>query len=446
MDLNSLGKIIWRQRLVVAAVMLAGVVCFAFASSRSKIYSASATILAGTDSNNAALDPTKNPIESAISPSDLPTLLHSSTVMARVAAALHLSHQHARLLARGVKAKAVGADVLSITATDEDPDLAVAEANALARSLQHFEQQIEESRYDLLTTDLRLQLENQRVTLSQVDQHIAGLTSSDPYITDQDGTSAINTRLVALLTQRDTATAQMVGDAATALKESRRPGLARDLASEQIVQNDPVFQSLRTQFGKDLAQYNLEKAGYKSDFPGLVGMKDQIDRENGSLASATADATKNPSQSAAYVDAELDANKADAQYAGDRAQVSRLDGQIADLTSHLSASSGTSATLQQLHRERDAGNQVYAQLSARLAQAVADRSQAGSVNSIVIVDEAAGAAPTLLSRTPVILGATVAAFAWLAITLAFLLDRSDGRLRTRTTIEDLYGTRVLTNV
>jgi hypothetical protein len=40
----------------------------------------------------------------------------------------------------------------------------------------------------------------------------------------------------------------------------------------------------------------------------------------------------------------------------------------------------------------------------------------------------------------------LAAFAWLAITLAFLLDRSDGRLRTRTTIEDLYGTRVLTNV
>jgi uncharacterized protein involved in exopolysaccharide biosynthesis len=447
MDLNSLGKVIWRQRLVVAAVMLAGVVCFAFASSRSKIYSASATILAGSAATgNATLDPTKNPIESAISPSDLPTLLHSSTVMARVAAALHLSRQHERLLERGVKAKAVGSDVLSISATDEDPDLAVAEANALARSLQHFEQQIEESRYDLLTTDLRLQLENQRTTLAQVDQHIAALTSSDPYITDQDGTSAINTRLVALLAQRDTATAQMVGDAATALQESRRPGLARDLASEQIVQSDPVFQSLRTQFGKDLAQYNLEKAGYKSDFPGLVGMKDQIDRENGSLASATADATKNPSQSLAYVDAELDANKADAQYAGDRAQVSRLDGQIADLTSHLNASSGTSATLQQLHRERDAGNQVYAQVSDRLAQAVADRSQAGSVNSIVIVDDAVAAAPTLLSRTPVILGATLAAFAWLAITLAFLLDRSDGRLRTRTTIEDLYGTRVLTNV
>src|ERR1700733_6042886 len=103
MDLDSLGKVIWRQRLVVAAVMLAGVVCFAFASSRSKIYSASATILAGADSNNAALDPTKNPIESAISPSDLPTLLHSSTVMARVAAALHLSREHARLLAKGVK-------------------------------------------------------------------------------------------------------------------------------------------------------------------------------------------------------------------------------------------------------------------------------------------------------------------------------------------------------
>jgi len=447
MDLISFGKIMWRQRLVVAAVMVAGIVCFAFASSRGHVYSASSTILAGSDATgNGSLDPTKNPIESAISPSDLPTLLHSSTVMARVAAALHLSREHAQLLARGVKAKSVGSDVLSISATDEYPDLAVAEANALARSLQHFEQQIEESRYDLLTTDLRLQLENQRSTLAQVDRRIAALTASDPYITDQEGTSAINTRLVALLTQRDTASAQLVGDAATALKESRRPALARDLASQQIIQNDPVFQSLRAQFGKDLAQYNLEKAGYKAAFPGLAGIKDQIDRENGSLASATAKATKNPGESPAYVAAELDANKADAQYAGDRAQVSRLDEQIAGLTSHLSASSTTSATLQQLHREREAGNQVYARLSDRLAQAVADRSQAGSVNSIVIVDDAVAASPTLLSRTPVILGATLAAFAWLAITLAFLLDRSDGRLRTRTTIEDLYGTRVLTNV
>jgi len=447
MDLRSIGKVIWRQRLVVAAVLLAGVVCFGYASSRGHVFSASSTILAGNDSSgNATLDPTKNPIESAISPSDLPSLLHSSNVIAHVAGALHLSPEHARLLARGIKAKSVSADVLSISATDQDPDLAIAEANALARSLQRYAQEIAESRYDLLTNDLRVQLENQRATLSQVDQKIAALTSSDPYVTDQDGTSAINTRLVALMAQRDTVSTQLVGDAAAALKQSQRPGLSRDLASQQIVQNDPVFQSLRAQFGKDLAQYNVEKAGYKTNFPGLAGMKDQIDRESGSLASATADATKNPAESPAYVAAELDANKAEAQYAMDRAEAGQLDKQIADLTSHLNASSSTSATLQQLRRDREAGNQTYGQLSNRLAQAIADRSQAGSVNSIVLVDNATAASPTLLSRTPVILAATVAAFAWLAITLAFLLDQSDGRLRTRTTIEDLYGTRVLTNV
>ncbi len=447
MNLRSFGKVIWRQRLIVAAVMVAGLVCFGFAASRGHVYSASSTILAGSASTgNSTLDPTKNPIESAISPSDLPTLLHSSTVINHVAAALHLSPEHVKLLSRGIKAKPVSTDVISISATDEDPDLAIAEANALARSLQHYEQQIEESRYDLLTNDLRLQVENQRATLAQVDRRISALTSSDPYVTDQDGTSAINVRLVALLAQRDTVNTQLVGDAAAALKASQRPRLARDLASAQIVQNDPVFQSLRTQYGKDLAQYNLEKAGYTSNFPGLAGMKDQIDREGGSLAGATADATKNPSESPAYVSAQLDANKAEAQYAMDRAEASQLEKQIAEVTSHLSASGGTSSTLQQLHREREAGNQSYAQLSNRLAQAIADRSQAASVNSIVLLDNATSASPTLLSRTPVILGATLVAFAWLAITLAFLLDQSDGRLRTRTTIEDLYGTRVLTNV
>jgi capsular polysaccharide biosynthesis protein len=64
----------------------------------------------------------------------------------------------------------------------------------------------------------------------------------------------------------------------------------------------------------------------------------------------------------------------------------------------------------------------------------------------VLLDQATGAAPTLLSRPPVLAAALGIVFLWLAITLAFVADGSDKRLRTRTTIEELYGSPVLTSV
>jgi uncharacterized protein involved in exopolysaccharide biosynthesis len=448
MKLESFLEVMWRQRIVVASVLLIGLVCFGFALMRGSKYSASSVILAGAESaqQSAVLDPTKNPIESAISPMDLPMLLHSSTVMKRVAADVHLTPEHAAKLAGNVKAKPQGEDTIPITVTDSNPQLAVAEANALAHELQRFEQQIAESRYDLLISDLNTQLASERTQLGQIDQKIAGLTSADPYLSDKEGTAALNTRLVALEAQRDTVQTQLLGDSAAMLKAAERPTLTRDLASKEIVQNDPVFQSLRTQYGKDLANYNLERAGYTSNFAGLAGAQDQVKREAVSLGVATAEVTKNPGASLSYVTAELDKNKAEATYAGDRAQLQSLNDQIGAMTAQLATSKNANVSLDTLVRDRDAGNQAYAQIADRLALAIADRSQAASVNSIVILDEAASASPTMLSRPAVIFAALLVAFSWLAISLAYLVDQSDGRLRTRTTIEELYGSPVLTNV
>ncbi len=448
MNLGSLAQVVWRQRVVVAAVLLIGLVCFGFALSKGKKYSASSVILAGSDSstNAAVLDPTKNPIESAISATDLPMLLHSSTVLKRVAEELKLTPEHAEKLGGNIKAKASGAAAVPITVTDTTADLAIAEANALARELQRFEQEIAESRYDLLISDLRNQLSGERTTLGNLDQKIASLTSADPYISDVNGTAAINTSLVALETQRDTVRTQLMGDSAAVVKAAERPTLTRDLARKEIVQNDPVFQSLRTQLGKDLAAYNQQKAQYSPSFPGLPGAQDQVKRESVDLSVATAEATKNPGQSASYVAAELDQNKAQTTYASDRSQLQSLDTEIANLTAHLTSSRDENVALSTLRREREAGNQAYAQLSDRLALAIADRSQSASVNSIVLLDNATSASPTMLSRPEVIFAAMAIAFSWLAISLAFLVDQSDGRLRTRTSVEELYGSPVLTNV
>jgi len=54
--------------------------------------------------------------------------------------------------------------------------------------------------------------------------------------------------------------------------------------------------------------------------------------------------------------------------------------------------------------------------------------------------------PEVHHRDAVLAVAIGLVFLWLAITLAFLVDASDKRLRTRTTIEELYGSPVLTDV
>jgi uncharacterized protein involved in exopolysaccharide biosynthesis len=227
---------------------------------------------------------------------------------------------------------------------------------------------------------------------------------------------------------------------------AKRPELTRDLASQEIVQNDPVFQSLRTQYGKDLALLNNQRAGYTDAFPGLTGFKNQVARESDSLAGEQARATANPAKSAAYVSAQLDQNKSQAAVLNDRAQLAAVQGQIAAMHAHLDSSHAENLSLASLRRDREAGNQAYAHLADRLAVAQADRAQAASINSIVLLDAATSAEPALLSRPPLIAVALGAMFLWLAITLAFVADAADSRLRTRTTIEDLYGTRVFTSV
>lgn len=449
MDFDNVFQTLRRQWVVVGAVLLIGVVAFAWSVTKGRKYSATATVLAvsSTSGDSTALDPQKDPTHAAISPGDLPALLRSSTLIKRVGAQLHLTADQTAKLGGAIKAKSsLASDVIPITVTDSDQGRAVAEANAVTRALQHYEQEIAMSRYDLLIRDLQTQLASRRATLHDIDGKIDALSAADPYITADAGTTAINTRIVALEQQRETLRTTIAGDASAAAIAAQRPGVARDLASREIVQNDPVFQNLRNQLGKDLAQLNLEKAGYTDKFAGLKGLQDQVDRENASLNQAQAQAASDPRKSATYVSTLLDKNKAEAALSADRAQLASLDGQIAAMTSHLASSRDEGLSISALRRDREAGNQAYAQLSDRLAVAIADRSQAAAVNSIVLLDDATGASPTLLSRPPVLAAAFGIAFVWLAITLAFIADGSDKRLRTRTTIEELYGSPVLTHV
>jgi uncharacterized protein involved in exopolysaccharide biosynthesis len=449
MDLKQCLDVLWRQRIVVGAVLFIGVLVFTLAATKSRKYTATASILSVSSSsqNAAVLDPRKDPIESAIALADIPSILGSSTLIKNVGRDLHLSEAATQRLAGSVKAKpSLGSNVLPVTVTDSDPDRAIVEANAVVRQLQKYVQQIAMVRYDQLIRDLTDQLRERGSALGELDRRIDRLTTADPYITYANGTEAISTRLTALKAQHDQLEAAVRGDRSAAELLARRPAIARDLASEQILQNDPVVQNFRDQYGKDLARFETQRAGYTDAFPGMSGLRNQVEREGASVAASSDRAAANPAKSAAYVSAQLDQNKAMATLAADEAQLASVDRQIAAAQEHLTGSHDENVSLASLHRDRESGNQSYAQLAERLAIARADRAQAASINTIVLLDPATYSSLALLSRPTVIGAALAVIFLWLAITLAFIADRSDVRLRHRTKIEELYGRPVYGSV
>jgi uncharacterized protein involved in exopolysaccharide biosynthesis len=448
MTIDRITGLLRRQWLVVAIVLAIGVMAYFTLQERMRTFSATASILgvAAPSQNAAALDPQKDPTQSAVTPQDLPSLITSSTVVQRVGHDLRLSLNDTMKLAGEVRVRPPASNIIQITVTDRNPRRAVAAANAFSTEIQALEREIATSRYGSLIDDIRSQLQNRRDVLAGIDSKLAAVSAQDPYITTDAGTTAINTQLVATLHQRDAIRAAMQGDASAAQFAAARPQLTRALASREIIDKNPTFNSLREQYGKDLAQLNVALAGYTDAFPGLAGQKSQVGREGQMLSDLQTRETAQPAKSESYVAALLDKNKADAAYASDRAQLATFDAVIADLTQHLNASRSSGLSVAALRRERDAGNEAYARLSDRLATAEADRSQAAAIAPAVVIDRATFASPSLLSQPRVLGTALAVAFLWLALTLAFLVDASDKRLRTRTTIEELYGSPVLTDV
>ncbi len=449
MSMKPFVEMLRRQYLVVLAVLVFGLGLYLIALPLLRKYQATSTVLsvASSSTDSSPLDPRRDPTQSAVTQKDLPTLLTSQAVTEQVARKLQLTPDEAADLGKQIKAKPVfDSDVLPITFFDRDPKRAIAGANAVTAALASYNRTIATRRYDALIRDLTGQLGDRRVSLQALDFKIAKISSDDPYVTPDSGTTAINTQLIALEQQRNTVEATMRGDAGAATVAAARPALAKALASKEIVQNDPVVQALKTQYGKDLAQYNLEKAGYTESYPGLPGLAEQVGRENASLDTTVKRETRNPAQSSTYVSTMLDANKARGALASDQGQLRAIGSQISALLAHLGASHKAGTSMAALRRDRTAQEAAYGELNSRLAAAQADRAQAGTIESLIVIDRATDASPTTLSRAPVLGAAFAVAFLWLAFTLAFLSDGADSRLRTSESIEDLYGRPVFTPV
>jgi capsular polysaccharide biosynthesis protein len=431
-----------RQWFVVAVVLLIGVLAFILTWPHFRKFTATSTMLASNSpaTSSGVLDPSRDPISSAVGLNDLQTLATSEVVLNRVAASLGFSKSKAAALANEVKAKAVfDSDILPIAVTDADPQTAIDTANGIANELSAYSQRLATGRYDELISNLNGQIAERRKDLAAVDKRIQEVSSGDFYVTPDAGTTAVNASLIALEQREQQLETQVEGDQAAAAVTAQQPNLSRSVARQEILAEDPSVVAQRAQLGKDISAMNVGLASYSLNFPGLRGYILEVRREAAAVEAAENHTAKDPGQSESYVAAEIATNKAQAALASDSAQLASVRDQLAGLQTHLTDSAVEGSDIAQLRRAKAAGEDVYTDLSQRLARAKADRAQAGAIGSVVVIDHASDALPALLGR-PAVLGAAIAAiFLWVAISLAFLVDGADDRLRTAEAIEKLYG-------
>jgi capsular polysaccharide biosynthesis protein len=445
MSASSFFAVIRRQWPVVVAVLVVGLVAFILVLPHFRKYTATSTLLASSapSGSTALLDPEKDATASAIGLNDLQSLAVSDAVLSRVAANLGLSRAKAASLVNEVKAKPLFAsDILPIAVTDADPKLAISVANSLTAELAAYSARLATGRYDQLITNLAGQISDRKADLARIDQRIQSISSGNFYVTPEEGTSAINTRLVALQQQEEQLQAVVGGDQAAASITAQQPRISHALARHEILMQDPSVVAQREQLGKDIATLNQGLAAYTLDFPGLKSYILQVRKETRAVQNAENQTARNPGESESYVAAEIAANKAQAVLAADNAQLGAVRDEIDQLHSILSGSSGDGSEVAQLKRARAASEDVYNDLSQRLARANADRAQASSIAPVVVIDHAKEASPALLGRPPVLGAAMAVIFLWIAITLAFIVDGADDRMRTPESIEKLYGTPV----
>jgi uncharacterized protein involved in exopolysaccharide biosynthesis len=96
-----------------------------------------------------------------------------------------------------------------------------------------------------------------------------------------------------------------------------------------------------------------------------------------------------------------------------------------------------------IRRDRDSAEAAYESLASRLSKTIADRAEAGSTGSVVVIDRAQFAQKATWTGGTV-LGISILLFAiWLAVTSAVVIDNGQESFRDTESIESLYGTPVL---
>jgi capsular polysaccharide biosynthesis protein len=374
---------------------------------------------------------------------DLPSIATSTVVLERVRDTLKLPTSLIDLKT-DVSATILGrSSIMAIGARDKSAEQAIAISNAVADELSRYYEEISTQSYDANVSRLSDEMRAEAARMRAVNRQMTSVAAANPFVISDKSVDDITTQIATLSDQRAAAVAQLAGDRALAATTLPNAALAKTERHE-ILASDPTYVATRASYGNDSAQLASDRASYTDSFPGLRGEMAKISGEANALRSEAAHAMRDPdAYSPAAAAGAAEHTREMAVVAGDEARLSQINDRLAVVRSQLQALPGTGGTYAQLSEELSAIQTEYNALSSRRANALANRAEASSLGSVVVLDRA------LKADTQLAGGRSRAAVAFLVLVLAmaigaaFLVESLDPRIRRATEVEELYGIPVV---
>lgn len=429
-------RVIWARRMVVFAVILAGVVAsfIGFKLAR-PTYAATATVLMNAGGQGAVVS------DGGFLGNDMPSLLMSDTVLTRFEHQEHMDGAPFSSLRKTIDAEILPeSGIMPITYKAPDAKAAIEGANALAGDLRDYYRELSTRRYDDLANYLSNALVGERAKIEDTDRQLNRLVATDPYFTQAEAGEAIGAQLLALNQQRDQVEATMESSAVSAaLAGTRMSDMAPTIKSE-LRTADPYYDVLSTQIAKDRTAETELEAQYTNKYAGIQSLQQQIKLSDQVLATEQKRAeAQDPGNSATYGALLRDRDNTRAVYEGDQAQLAAIDRQIEAAEAHLNRLPQLGAKVAALRLDHDAANSAYQILAEQRTLTLSQQAQMAALGSVTIADFATTAEPSIGKSALLIPVAAMLSFVVLALALPFGLEMIDRRLRRRETIEQLYG-------
>lgn len=377
---------------------------------------------------------------------DIPALALSNTVLTRVKQSVRVPDTVSRMRGKVTIKAGEESNMLTVSYRDHDAALATKVVNAMADQTALFYQQLSSLQYDRLLGSLRGQMDTQKHNIASLDHQVQRAASADHFVSSDKAIDTITMSLNDLQVKRGDAMAALTADQAAAAAAASQPAEVAGIMRDQQLQSDPYYRNLRDAQARDAAALAAVKAQYTALYPGLPSLNDQVRHESQVLSKAKTAALANGyTSSLTYAETILDRRKAEALVAGDKARVQQYDAQIGEQQKRLADLSTTGVSVAVLRAERDSSLATYQQLASALAGVMANRAEATSLGSLIVVDRATEAKALLESFFARVVVGVVAVLA-LAFALVVVVEFADPRLRTPSDIERLYGRPVIATV
>jgi len=433
-NLRDASETIARHRWLVILVFAVLMVCSLFVIDKvPRSYGATANVL--VVNGNSRNDPT-------LSSPDLPSIATSTVVLERVRQNLNLTLP-LQVMKHSITAKSppFKSSIMRIEYSDPNAALAATVANGVADELAHYYNQLSTVRYDNDLTALDSELAKQKTNIEQIDARLKA-SGALPAVGTGNGKDLGTTidQLNTLETQRALASANLQGDAAAAQAIALDAETRSAIGRRDILQNDPYYQNLIAGAAKESANLADVRAQYTDRYPGLPALQAKVDGLNAAVSQEADRALSSPTAFSPATNAAItDERKAAAVVAADKAKVEALSTEIAREREQLSEPT----SLELLRLERDAALAEYRTIAARRATSLADRADALSLGSVVVVDRALASQAQLTIGTRRLVAMIGLLSLILALGSAFLAEQLNPRLRRAAQIESLYGMPVI---